>query len=225
VNGGTSIGPSLAAGSYTIDGASCGGLGLIGSTASDYMIAYTGATFTVTPAPLTVDVPSVSAHYGNVPATFTPTYDGLENGETAPATPARCTSSNATDTSPPGSYNITCSGAQDSNYTISYRPANGIGVGALTITKAPTGLVAARAKTGLLSLTFSATLTRTDNSAAISGKTIAFSVQGQRVCQATTDAAGVARCTVIGIAIGSGSYTASFAGDADYLSSSGTASL
>ena len=44
VGGGTPIGTSLAVGSYTVDGASCGGLSLSGSGASSYAISYVGAT-------------------------------------------------------------------------------------------------------------------------------------------------------------------------------------
>ncbi len=70
VNSGTSITPTLAAGvAYTIDGASCSGLSLSGTGSSNYVIAYTGGTFTVHPAPVAVTV-SGSQTYGGSP-TFT----------------------------------------------------------------------------------------------------------------------------------------------------------
>jgi hypothetical protein len=94
-----------------------------------------------------------------------------------------------------------------------------------TLLKAPTTLTAAPAKVGLLSITFSATLKASNTGAAIPGQTVVFSVQGQKVCQGTTNSSGVAGCTVTGIAIGNGSYTASYAGNADYQASSATGKL
>jgi hypothetical protein len=46
VNGGTGIGPSLDAGSYTIVGSSCSGL----TVPPGYAVSYTGGTFSVTQA-------------------------------------------------------------------------------------------------------------------------------------------------------------------------------
>ncbi|HWF56642.1 MAG TPA: MBG domain-containing protein [Solirubrobacteraceae bacterium] len=174
-------------------------------------------------APLTVNAPSASASYGAVPATFTPTYTGFLPGDSpASLTPAATCTSNATDTSPPGTYQITCSGAMDPNYTIGYGPA-----GTLTITQAATKLVAAPASFGLLSVTFSAKLSRGDNGAPISGKTIAFSGQGN-TCQTTTNASGVATCTVFPallITLGPTRYTASFPGDTVYQAMSANGQL
>src|SRR4029077_4971764 len=48
-----------------------------------------------------------------------PTYSGLVNGDTAPATAATC-STTATSESGPGNYTSSCSGAADPNYTFSY---------------------------------------------------------------------------------------------------------
>lgn len=220
VNGGTAIAPTLAAdGSYTIDGSSCSGLSLTGPTASDYAITYTGSTFAVNQESLTVNPPSATAQYGNVPATFTPTYAGLVNSQTAPATPATCTSPE-TNTTPPGAYrNITCSGAADSNYAISYGSP-----GKLTIVKASTDLTAST-KQSLLTVTYTARLTRADDKAAVSGKTVVFSVAGRKMCQATTNSSGVASCTVLAVVLGRSTVLATFAGDADYLASSASSNL
>jgi hypothetical protein len=143
------------------------------------------------------------------------------NGDTRPATAATCTT-NATNSSPPGTYSITCSGASDPNYSISYGPP-----GTLTITKAPTALQAAPANRSLLSITFAATLTRPDTGSPVAGKPVTFSVAGQPTCSATTNSSGVASCTVNGlvIVIGQSSYTASFAGDTNYQPSSATGKL
>jgi DNA-binding beta-propeller fold protein YncE len=172
-------------------------------------------------SPLTVNAPSASADYGNVPTSFTPTYTGFVNGDTPSSltTQATCTTT-ASDTSPPGTYPITCSGASDPNYTIGYGPA-----GTLAITRAPTNLAAAPARHGLLSITFSATLTRADNSAGVSGKTVAFSVHGNQICHGTTNDSGVASCSVTRLIIGQAYYTATFDGDSDYLASNGNGKL
>lgn len=75
---------------------------------------------TVGPSPLTVRAPSFTFVYGEtIPATFTPTYEGLVNGDTQPATPATCTSDAHTGSNV-GTYSITCSGAADPNYGITY---------------------------------------------------------------------------------------------------------
>lgn len=91
----------------------------------------------------------------------------------------------------------------------------------------PTTLVAAPAKRGLLTITFSATLTRSSNSAPLWGERIVFSIDGRDVGNATTNSSGVASSTVIGLAItiGKDAYTASFAGDSTYLPSSSSADL
>ena len=95
------------------------------------------------------------------------------------------------------------------------------------VDQARTELSIAPAKQGLLSITFSATLTRVFDGAPLSGQTVTFSVQGQNVCHATTNSSGVASCTLTGILItlGPASYAASYAGDGDYLASTGSGKL
>ncbi len=84
-------------------------------------------TQTVSPAPLAITASSPTVPYGSVPPAVAPSYAGLQNGATAPATPPTCTTA-ATQGSDAGSYPTSCSGAADPNYAISYLP------GALTIT-------------------------------------------------------------------------------------------
>jgi MBG domain (YGX type)/Galactose oxidase, central domain/Kelch motif len=76
----------------------------------------------------------------------------------------------------------------------------------------------------------SATLTKTSDSSAVSGKTISFTLNGNPVGSATTSASGVASLTSISLSgINANTYPtgvgASFAGDSGYALSSGTASL
>jgi hypothetical protein len=90
-----------------------------------------------------------------------------------------------------------------------------------------TTLVAARARPGFLTITFSARLTATAGGAPLPGETVTFSVRGRSVGSATTNASGVASHTQFGfvIPLPQATYTASFAGDGTYLPSSSTAPL
>ncbi len=110
-------------------GTSCGG-----AVDPNYAISYTGGTVTVSPAPLTITASSPSMQYGSTPPTITPQYSGFISGDGASSlNPQPTCSTTATNTSPvsPPTYPSSCSGAADSNYTISYV------AGAVTVTKAP----------------------------------------------------------------------------------------
>jgi hypothetical protein len=119
-------------------------------------------------------------------------------------------------------HQITASYSGDGNFNSSSSP-----VLSEVVSKVPTKLMAAPVRQGLLTLTFSGTLTRATDGGAVADKTVAFSVSGYRVCQATTNTSGVASCTILGLAItlGPATYTASFAGDSQYLASSATGKL
>jgi hypothetical protein len=96
---------------------SCGG-----AVDDNYNIVYHTGTVTVTPAPLTITASSAFMTYGGPVPTITPIYDGMVNGDTAPAGLPTCsTTATATDdlgTSSPS----TCSGASDPDYAITYVP-------------------------------------------------------------------------------------------------------
>ena len=100
-----------------------------GAADPDYTISYSPGTVVVNAAALTVQAPSLPKKYGAALPALTPTYVGLANGETAPSTPATCTTA-ATAGSPVGAYPVTCSGAAGANYSITYA------AGTLTVTKA-----------------------------------------------------------------------------------------
>lgn len=91
------------------------------SGAADAALSFTYAdgSVTVTPAPVEVTASSAAMLFGDAAPTITASYDGLKNGQTAPATPATC-STDATSTSALGDYDSTCSGAADPNYEFSY---------------------------------------------------------------------------------------------------------
>jgi plastocyanin len=130
-------------------------------------------------------------------------------------------------TFPIGTTTVTCSASSTDD-----KPSTVQGSFTVTVNKAPTNLVAASARHGLLTITFSAILTRADTGAPLSDKTVTFSTHGGLIvfggnpaCSASTNSQGVASCTVLGLPIGSGTYTASFAGDATYQPSSSSARL
>ncbi|MGB3411297.1 MAG: MBG domain-containing protein [Microthrixaceae bacterium] len=107
----TSWTPTGSVGSY---GTSCSG-------ASDpsYTFVYTPGTISVTPAALNVIASSASFSAGDPVPAITATYSGLANGDTAPGVAPTC-ATDATSSSPAGTYTSSCSGAWDPNYAISY---------------------------------------------------------------------------------------------------------
>ena len=117
-------GTVLAAGSQTLEAT------FTPTDSTDYVSGEQITTpLTVNPAPLTITAGSSSITYGQSIPPITPSYVGLENGDTGPATPPVCGTS-ASSSSIAGTYSTTCSGASDKNYTITYD------AGTLTITRA-----------------------------------------------------------------------------------------
>jgi hypothetical protein len=109
------VSSSTPAGTYRI---TCGG-----GSAANYAISYQAGTLTINPAPLTITASNQTMLLHSAVPTLTASYSGFVNGETASAltTPPTCTTT-ATSSSAVGSYPITCSGAVDPNYAISYQP-------------------------------------------------------------------------------------------------------
>jgi len=115
-----------------------------GAVDANYTIVYVRGTLAVTPVPLSIWGPVASLPVGSaIPTSFTPTYVGLVAGDTAaiftpptisPIVAPTCTTT-ATSLSPIGAYPITCNGAVDPNYTISYVAGTlNITQGTLTVT-------------------------------------------------------------------------------------------
>jgi hypothetical protein len=116
-----------------------------GASDPNYTITYVAGAVTVTAAPLTITASSGTMTFGGTPPTITPIYTGLVNGDKAPATPPTC-STTATSSSPisPPTYPSTCTGAVDSNYTITYVPGTVTvdpATGALVITASSGSMV------------------------------------------------------------------------------------
>ena len=94
-----------------------------GAVDSNYTITYVNGSVQVNTAPLSIAASSDSMTYGGTAPTITPLYSGFVNGDTAASlTTAPTCSTTATSSSPVGSYPTSCSGAVDSNYTITYAP-------------------------------------------------------------------------------------------------------
>jgi FtsP/CotA-like multicopper oxidase with cupredoxin domain len=108
-----------------------------GAVDANYTITYVPGAITITPVALTITASSATVPYGAAVPPITPTYAGFINGDTsASLTTAPTCSTAAVAGSPVGSYPTTCSGAVDSNYTITYV------AGSITITPAPLTITA-----------------------------------------------------------------------------------
>jgi MBG domain (YGX type)/Bacterial Ig-like domain (group 3) len=125
-------------GTYDIQ-ASYGGDTFDGPSSDDASLTVTSER-TGPPPPLTVTGPSVPMTYGGAVPTLTPTYNGFVSGDTADSlsSPATCTTV-ATSTSPVGAYPVTCTGATDVNYAITYVDGTvTVNPAPLTVTAPPT---------------------------------------------------------------------------------------
>ncbi len=113
-------------------GSPAGDYPILASGGSDgfYTFIYVPGTLTVTPAPLACRAVDLARPYGQANPELAIAYDGLRNGDPAPAVPptADC---QATAASPVGQYPITLAGGADPNYTLT------LADGTLTVTPAP----------------------------------------------------------------------------------------
>jgi len=103
------------------------------AVAPGYTIVYWTGTVSVTPAPLVITASSGSIPYGSPVPTITPSYSGFVNGDTPASltTSPKCVTTYAQGAPPYSTYPTSCSGAVDTNYSISYVP------GVLCVTPAP----------------------------------------------------------------------------------------
>jgi alpha-tubulin suppressor-like RCC1 family protein len=107
-----------------------------GAVDSNYAISYIAGSVQVGPAPLTVIASSDSITYGGAAPVITAAYSGFVNGDTAASltTLPSCTTP-VTSVSAVGTYDTTCSGAADPNYTISYTDGSvQVGPASITVT-------------------------------------------------------------------------------------------
>jgi hypothetical protein len=106
-----------------------------GAIDPDYTISYVAGSLTIGAVPLTITAPSPTINYGDPVPALTPQYAGLVNGDLTTTTPPTCTTTPASPTQA-GTYPVNCSGAVDTNYSISYV------AGTLTINKVPLTITA-----------------------------------------------------------------------------------
>ncbi|HEY1827631.1 MAG TPA: PKD domain-containing protein [Acidimicrobiales bacterium] len=215
---------------YSFPFGTAGNNTIVAKFAGDTLYATSQYTFTyvVTKAPLTVTAVNASRPYGGANP-LSATLSGFVGGQTLATSDvtgaADCTTT-ATATSDPGTYPITCTVGTlaSANYSFTtFVP------GTLTVTKAPTTVVASTTtlNEGLLtgrSITMTATLTSSVTGAAIAGQSVTFTATPSGVsCSATTNGAGVASCTkgIPLLDVSPTTYTAAFAGSTDYLAGSG----
>jgi len=108
-----------------------------GAVDPNYAITYQSGDVNVNPAPLTVTASSGMSAYGHAIPSVSPLVTGLQNGEDSSVlgSELQC-STTATTSSSVGTYDTSCAGAVDPNYTITYVD------GTITITPAPLTITA-----------------------------------------------------------------------------------
>ena len=100
-------------------------------TVKNYNMTFANGTLTVTKAPLTVSAGNYTKKQGDPMPEFKASYQGFKNNETEDVlTKKPVIMTTATESSAPGEYPVTVSGAEAQNYDISYQP------GTLTVTEA-----------------------------------------------------------------------------------------
>jgi sugar lactone lactonase YvrE len=185
-----------------------------GATLSNYTLATTNGTLTITPnaaSPLTVTVNNATRMYAAANPVFTSTIAGLLNGDTVTVTYA----TPATAASPAGSYPITAtvSGAAAANYIVNILPGN------LTVVPAPTAMTLTTSGSPVLegtSVTFTATVTSV---APIVPGPVSFLNGSTMLGTGTLNAAGVATFTTSSLTPGTYTIVAVYNSNNDFGSS------
>ncbi len=114
-----------------------------GAVDPNYTFSYIDGSLQVGPAPLAVTASSASITYGGAAPVIQASYSGFVNGEDATSltTAPTCTTA-VTSVSPVGTYDSSCSGAVDPNYTFSYVDGSvQVGPASITITASSGSMV------------------------------------------------------------------------------------
>ncbi len=188
---------------------------------------------TVNPVPLSVTASSASMTYGAAPPVITPSYTGFVNGD-GPGSlhPVPACSTDATSSSPAGTYPSDCTGAADPNYVISY--AGGV----VTVTPAATALAYTGPQSAARGASFTPAATLSSPASACqAGQQVSFTLnvnpktaaaRSYPLGSATTDGTGAATGASVstsGWRAGAYTITASYAGTADCGASASTKPL
>ena len=188
---------------------------------------------TVNPVPLTVTASSTSMTYGAAPPAITPSYTGFVNGD-GPGSlhPVPACSTDATSSSPAGTYPSDCTGAADPNYVISYAG------GTVTVAPAATALAYTGPQSAARGASFTpAAALSSPASACQAGQPVSFTLnvnpktaaaRTYPLESATTDGTGAATGAPVstsGWRAGAYTITASYAGTADCGASASTKPL
>ena len=111
-------------GTYTIE--------LSKGSVKNYNVHFENGTMTITKAPLTISAGNYTKKQGDAMPEFKASYSGFKNGETeAVLTKQPVFSTEANESSSPADYVVNVSGAEATNYDITYQP------GTLTVTEMP----------------------------------------------------------------------------------------
>ena len=193
-----------------------------GAVGSNYTIAFVGSTLTVAKAALTITAVSTNKIYGASVPTFSASYTGFVNGDTAAVlTSPTVLTTTALVGSPVGAYPITAGGAVGSNYTIAF-----VG-GTLTIVKASaSGLVSSSKNPSLPSdgVTFTFALGAVAPGAGTPTGVVQFKIDGANVGSPAVLAGGVAGYTAASLSAGTHTVVAEFAGDGNFFGTTNTLS-
>jgi hypothetical protein len=185
-----------------------------GAADANYAIAYGTASFTITPAILTVVADDKSRIYSAPQPALTATYAGFVNNE-GPGDLDTPVSLNTTATlaSGAGSYPITASGAADANYTVQYQP------GTLTITRAATvGSLTSSANPSVpgTGVSFAFAASAVSPATAKPTGTVGFRVNGVVVGQIPLSG-GEATLLAFSLPAGTNTISAEYAGDGNFI--------
>ena len=189
-----------------------------GAVDSNYSFSYVTGSVTVAPAPLTVTASSATFSYGGALPSITAIYSGFANGDSASSltAPPTC-STTATSSSSVGTYPSSCSGAADGNYDISYA-AGTVTVGQAT----PTVTVSGQSGQVTGPVTITVTVSGSPGASDPTGP-VTVSDENNRCSITSLDASGSGSCALVENASENGkAVTASYSGDTNYTSVSGT---
>lgn len=197
-----------------------------GLTSANYAIIFLDGTLSVRKATLTITADNKARIYNAPDPLFTAGYSGFVNGDNASSAflgvPALSTTAQLNSNTGAYPINVATGTLVSANYEFAFV------AGTLTINRAPSATVA----DGKMLATGGAggiTASLLDiNSLPIAGRTITLTLGagvGAQACSATTDATGRASCQINSVVqpLGPGAVSGSFAGDGNYLPSSGGA--